>query len=623
MYPPDRQRRVSCTKVEQCQQAWPPLFVECGAHRAGRRRREAAPDRHDAPATVAGWSPTTTGRSTTTSATRKAGQVNGQDQGFNWFVICARMAYRIKPTWHRQRADFGAEWRSSQKRVGRPMRVTRPFRVACLPPWPLSWCWPPSAVVVIADQRLQLAAPEDQGRRRRRCRPPVLHVAHLQHGQLHYAKRLRLQVDNGALSSVQRPAAGAGAARRRLQQDPYPLAQRRCRSIPSLHLHAQISYVEPRASHDHTGPCTIRTPAAKQHVNALLSPGAGNTVGVGSPVVVTFDRPVPTSKRAAVEAGLTVTSTPAVVGAWHWMSDQEVHWRPPSYWKPGTKVEISSDLQGVNFGDGVWGAVGRHHTSFKIGAVAHQRGQHRDPRDAGLRQRHADQDLPGQHRPGQPADDGRRAHRDREVARSSRWTPPRWASRRARPGYYNETVYWDVRISDGGEFVHAAPWSVAQQGHINVSHGCVNLSPTNAEWFYNWALRGDVDRRLRRRAAAERDRPGHGRLEHVVEAVARRWRRTECRGEGAAPGDAADLRARLRPRRPTSPRRRTTRRSRTSRPSTARAARRRLAQAGKARPVAGRRRRDGRAARPAPRRSAPRRRARRRSVRRRRRRARS
>jgi hypothetical protein len=60
------------------------------------------------------------------------------------------------------------------------------------------------------------------------------------------------------------------------------------------------------------------------------------------------------------------------------------------------------------------------------------------------------------------------------------------------PGYYNEIVYWDVRISDGGEFVHAAPWSVAEQGHVNVSHGCVNLSPTNAEWFYNWALRGDV-----------------------------------------------------------------------------------------------------------------------------------
>jgi hypothetical protein len=49
-----------------------------------------------------------------------------------------------------------------------------------------------------------------------------------------------------------------------------------------------------------------------------------------------------------------------------------------------------------------------------------------------------------------------------------------------------------VRISDGGEFVHAAPWSVADQGHTNVSHGCVNLSTANAQWFYNWAMRGDI-----------------------------------------------------------------------------------------------------------------------------------
>jgi hypothetical protein len=58
-------------------------------------------------------------------------------------------------------------------------------------------------------------------------------------------------------------------------------------------------------------------------------------------------------------------------------------------------------------------------------------------------------------------------------------------------GYY-EQVYWDVRISYGGAFVHAAPWSVAQQGIVNVSHGCVNLSTENATWFYNFSQRGDV-----------------------------------------------------------------------------------------------------------------------------------
>jgi lipoprotein-anchoring transpeptidase ErfK/SrfK len=58
-------------------------------------------------------------------------------------------------------------------------------------------------------------------------------------------------------------------------------------------------------------------------------------------------------------------------------------------------------------------------------------------------------------------------------------------------GYY-EHVFWSVRISNSGEFVHAAPWSVGSQGHANVSHGCVNLSTADATWFYKQARRGDV-----------------------------------------------------------------------------------------------------------------------------------
>jgi hypothetical protein len=49
-----------------------------------------------------------------------------------------------------------------------------------------------------------------------------------------------------------------------------------------------------------------------------------------------------------------------------------------------------------------------------------------------------------------------------------------------------------VRISNTGEFVHAAPWSVDSQGSANVSHGCVNLSVTDATWFYNFSQRGDI-----------------------------------------------------------------------------------------------------------------------------------
>jgi lipoprotein-anchoring transpeptidase ErfK/SrfK len=59
-------------------------------------------------------------------------------------------------------------------------------------------------------------------------------------------------------------------------------------------------------------------------------------------------------------------------------------------------------------------------------------------------------------------------------------------------GGYTADVQWAVRISNNGEFAHSAPWSVAQQGSANVSHGCANLAPANAQWFYNFSRPGDV-----------------------------------------------------------------------------------------------------------------------------------
>jgi len=86
MYPPDQQRRVSCTRVEECQQAWPPLFVGAGHNVL------AGPGVNKA---LVGTMPGDGGRIVTYNhwplyyyvGDRKAGQVNGQGQGFNWYVI--------------------------------------------------------------------------------------------------------------------------------------------------------------------------------------------------------------------------------------------------------------------------------------------------------------------------------------------------------------------------------------------------------------------------------------------------------------------------------------------------------------------------------------------------------
>jgi lipoprotein-anchoring transpeptidase ErfK/SrfK len=58
--------------------------------------------------------------------------------------------------------------------------------------------------------------------------------------------------------------------------------------------------------------------------------------------------------------------------------------------------------------------------------------------------------------------------------------------------YNIQGVQWAMRVTYSGEFVHAAPWSVASQGHANVSHGCTGLSTANADWLYQMSRVGDV-----------------------------------------------------------------------------------------------------------------------------------
>ena len=59
------------------------------------------------------------------------------------------------------------------------------------------------------------------------------------------------------------------------------------------------------------------------------------------------------------------------------------------------------------------------------------------------------------------------------------------------PMGYKLKVEWAVRIDNSGNFVHSAPWSTADQGKRNVSHGCINLAPAAAQWFYDNFGSGD------------------------------------------------------------------------------------------------------------------------------------
>jgi lipoprotein-anchoring transpeptidase ErfK/SrfK len=219
-----------------------------------------------------------------------------------------------------------------------------------------------------------------------------------------------------------------------------------------------------------------------------MTPGDGDVVGVGMPVIVKFRQPV--SDKAAVEQHLVVQTSKPVIGAWHWFSDQEVHFRPVYYWPANTNVTVVADLNGVDAGNGVWGTE-LHSIRFRIG-------------DAHISTADANSHTLTVMSNGRvvnvfPASLGREkyptmngAHlvlgKQQNVVMDS---ATNGIPRNSPDGYF-ETVFWDVAISEHGEYVHAAPWSVSQQGHTNVSHGCVNLSPDAATWFFGFSQRGDI-----------------------------------------------------------------------------------------------------------------------------------
>jgi lipoprotein-anchoring transpeptidase ErfK/SrfK len=231
------------------------------------------------------------------------------------------------------------------------------------------------------------------------------------------------------------------------------------------------------------------TPAAQAYPALTPAPpAAGATFGVGQIIGVSFDHTV--TDRAAVEKALTVTTNPPQQGAWHWIDNKTLHYRPPVYWQAGTTIKLEANLYGVDLGGGVYGKTDRSatyqihdswvakadgnseqmqivHNGVMTGTMPISIGKDATPTHAGP---HVITDKQQQ-----------------VVMDSCTYgvCPPA-------PAAYKSTEYWAERISNDGEFVHENPNTVGEQGSSNVSHGCINLSPQNAQAFFAQFGLGDV-----------------------------------------------------------------------------------------------------------------------------------
>jgi lipoprotein-anchoring transpeptidase ErfK/SrfK len=254
--------------------------------------------------------------------------------------------------------------------------------------------------------------------------------------------------------------------------------------------HAATSTSQSAGASTVTPSATAPSAASGSPVHVSLFEGDGHTYGVGMPVIAYFSKKVADASAFDKAVTVTVDGKPGG-GAWYWepssRSDYaiEAHYRPPTYWPAHATIFVSMPLTGLSAGPGL--AFSNDVTlTMRTGAA---------------------QLATVDGRPGVDTmtltSDGKPVRTLRvSLGKSTTPTylgtavvmakanPQRMVSDPGEQPAYDLLVPWSVRVTNDGEFIHDAYWN-GQIGQQNLSHGCTNLAPADAEWYYNWSQLGD------------------------------------------------------------------------------------------------------------------------------------
>ncbi|MFG2589559.1 Ig-like domain-containing protein [Streptomyces sp. NPDC048438] len=218
-------------------------------------------------------------------------------------------------------------------------------------------------------------------------------------------------------------------------------------------------------------------------------PGTKATVGIAQPISLVFDNPV--TDKAAVERQLRLTTSNATEGSWAWLEDwsgrDRIDWRPREYWKPGTKVSLSAELDGTDSGDGGW-FVRDYSTAFTIGESQIVKVD-LDRKQLTLeRAGRAVRTIPVSG--GTPGGD-KRSWRGTAVLIAKEGTINMNSETVGLGDAYDKMVDNSMRLTWSGMYAHAAQWNTRWFGKANKSSGCIGMSNTNAAWLYAQVRPGD------------------------------------------------------------------------------------------------------------------------------------
>jgi lipoprotein-anchoring transpeptidase ErfK/SrfK len=204
-------------------------------------------------------------------------------------------------------------------------------------------------------------------------------------------------------------------------------------------------------------------------------PKNGSTVGVGQPIIINFPGRVDDA-GAAINA-VHVSSVPPVAGKFYWMTPTQLRWRPLSFWPAHTAVTVDAGGTVSSFQTGDTLIATADDATHQLTVTRNGTVEKTIPMSMGM--------TSGNHQ----TPNGTYYVQEKMpsvVMDSSTYGVP------VNSTYgYKVTVELAVRFDNVGDFVHSAPWSVDDQGKRDVSHGCINISPSNARWFYDNFGAGD------------------------------------------------------------------------------------------------------------------------------------
>ncbi|MGC4808196.1 Ig-like domain-containing protein [Micromonospora sp. DT233] len=211
------------------------------------------------------------------------------------------------------------------------------------------------------------------------------------------------------------------------------------------------------------------------------------TYGVAMPVVTEFHPGIPAKDRAAVQKRMFVRTDPPQPGAWHWVSNgTQAYYRAPEYWKAGTKITVRIGLAGIPLSNGRYGNVDRSATA-KIGRSFVMKVDNADKKMTVTQDGQVVRTIPvSLGKKSTPSSSGTMVVMEKKESTTfDTRDDPNPANR------YVTEIDFAQRLTWGGEYIHAAPWSEHVQGRQNVSHGCVNVSMAQAKWLFSQTKVGD------------------------------------------------------------------------------------------------------------------------------------